>query len=111
MLDRKTRRINRVRAKISGTAEYPRLAVFRSLKHISGQLIDDVKGVTLISASDEEVKEKVAPIEIAKMVGEILAKKALEKKIKQAVFDRRSYRYHGRVKAFAEGARFGGLQI
>ena len=97
MLDRKTRRIKRTRAKISGTAERPRLAVFRSLKHISAQLIDDVIGVTLIFSCDQEIKDqKIKPIEMAKLVGEQLAKKALEKKIKTVVFDRRGYRWCNR---------------
>ncbi|AKM82701.1 TPA: 50S ribosomal protein L18 [Candidatus Berkelbacteria bacterium] len=101
ILDRKIRTINRVRAKVSGTAERPRLAVFRSLTGISGQLIDDQKGVTLISVAGKDASE----------AGKTMAKKAVEMKIQEAVFDRRSYRYHGRVKAFAEGARDGGLKI
>lgn len=101
ILDRKTRTINRVRAKVSGTSERPRLAVFRSNTSIAGQLIDDQKGITIVSVSGKDAAE----------IGKEIAKKAVEKKITEAVFDRRSYRYHGRVKAFAEGAREGGLKI
>lgn len=108
MLDKKVKRVNRVRAKISGTAERPRLAVFRSLRHISAQLIDDIKGVTIVSASDIELKENT---DKALAVGKLLAKKAAEKKISQAVFDRRANQYHGQVKALADGAREEGLQL
>lgn len=107
------RRKIRVRAKISGTAECPRLSVYRSLKHIQAQLIDDVVGKTLIAVSDQEIKAgaKMTKTEVAQKVGENLAKKAAEKKIGTAVFDRNRFRYHGRVKALAEGARAGGLKI
>lgn len=100
--------IRRVRAKISGTAERPRLAVFRSNRFISAQLIDDTKGATLAAASSQEIKDAK---NVAEEVGKILAKKAIAKKIKSAVYDRRSYKYHGQVKSLAEGARSGGLKI
>lgn len=106
----------RIRNKVSGTAQRPRLAVFRSNKHIYAQLIDDVAGNTLAAAStmEAEVKEKVeytSTIEGAKAVGEAIAKKALEKGITEAVFDRGGYVYHGRVQALADAAREAGLQF
>lgn len=111
MLDRKTRTINRVRAKISGDAVRPRLAFFRSNLHLSAQLIDDQKGITLAQVSDKEVKEKINMTEAATKIGKLMADKAKAQKITSAVFDRRYYRYHGKVKAFVEGAREGGLKI
>lgn len=102
----------RVRAKISGTAECPRLSVYRSLNHIYAQLIDDVKGVTLVAASTTEKEfENGGNIEAAKKVGELLAKRAAEKSIEECVFDRGGYIYHGRVAALADGARAGGLKF
>ncbi len=106
--EQRTRRRNRIRAKISGTASSPRLAVFKSLKHMQAQLIDDEKGVTIVSASSQALKGKTKT-ESAKATGIELAKKAIEKKIKKVVFDRGGYIYTGRVKALAEGAREGGL--
>lgn len=93
-----------------------RLAVFRSNKSIYAQIIDDRQAKTLATASEKDldkkaIKNKITKMERAKLVGVILAKKALDKKIKQVFFDRRDYRYHGRVKALAEGAREGGLQF
>jgi len=111
ILTRKEKRIKRVRAKISGTATRPRLSVYRSNRQIEAQLIDDQKGVTLASVTSLSIKEKVSPSEKAKMVGEQIAKKASDKKIKEVVFDRRDKQYHGRVKAVAEGAREKGLTI
>lgn len=109
---REERRAIRVRAKLSGTTERPRLSVFRSLKHISAQLIDDTTSKTLATATDLEVKGgKATKTEVAMEVGKLLAKKATEKKIVTAIFDRGSFKYHGRVKAVAEGAREGGLQF
>lgn len=106
----------RIRKRIQGTLERPRLAVYRSLKHMYAQLIDDVKGVTLVSASTLEpgLREQIengGNIDAAKKVGELLAKKAIEKGITNVVFDRGGNLYHGRVKAVAEGAREGGLQF
>jgi large subunit ribosomal protein L18 len=107
---RRERRIRRVRARISGTAARPRLAVERSLKHVRCQIIDDTTGRTLISASDAEVKSKVkGKVAMAAEVGKLLAAKAAKAGVKTVVFDRRSFRYHGRVKALADGAREGGL--
>ena len=106
------KRHTRVRAKISGTAECPRLSVYRSLNHIYAQLIDDVKGVTLVAASTTEKEfENGGNIEAAKKVGELLAKRAAEKSIEVCVFDRGGYIYHGRVAALADGARAGGLKF
>ena len=103
----------RVRAKISGTAACPRLNVFRSVKHIYAQLIDDVAGVTLASASslDKGFDGNGGNKEGAFKVGEMLAEKALAKGIKDVVFDRAGFLYHGRVAELAEGARKGGLNF
>ncbi|BDG45563.1 MULTISPECIES: 50S ribosomal protein L18 [Parageobacillus] len=108
------RRHARVRKKIFGTAERPRLNVFRSNKHIYAQIIDDMKAVTLVSAStlDKEFDlESTGNIEAAKKVGELVAKRALAKGIKKVVFDRGGYLYHGRVKALADAAREAGLEF
>jgi len=109
----KERRVFRVRAKISGSKSRPRLAVFRSNKYISAQLIDDKKGTTLIACSSREEKggKKITKEEAANNLGKILAEKALKDGIKEVVFDRRSYQYHGRIKALAEGARKAGLKF
>lgn len=106
----------RLRNKISGTTERPRLAVFRSNKHIYAQIIDDMVGNTLVAAStmEEDVRGKIAKtsdIEAAKAVGEAVARKALDKGINSVVFDRGGYIYHGKVKALAEAAREAGLQF
>lgn len=109
---RKARRTLRTRAKILGNATKPRLAVFRSNRFTSVQLIDDENGKTLVAVSSSEVgKGAKSKVDGAKLVGEAIAKKAVALGIKKAVFDRRSYRYHGRVRAVAEGARSGGLTI
>ena len=107
------RRHIRVRRKISGTAECPRLCVFRSNSNLYVQVIDDVKGVTLAQAStlDKEVKTKHSNKEAAKEVGTLIAKRAIEKNIKTVVFDRGGYIYHGVVKELAEAAREGGLEF
>lgn len=105
------RRGIRVRAKIKGTAERPRLVVFRSLNHHYAQLIDDENGVTLASASDLKEKEKDKRTDSAKNVGVKIAEVAKEKKITTCIFDRNGYKYHGRIKAIAEGAREGGLKF
>ena len=107
------RRHARVRTKISGTAACPRLNVFRSSKHIYAQIIDDVAGVTLVSAStmDKDFTSYGCNIEAAKEVGEKIAKLALVKGITNVVFDRGGYIYHGRVQALADGAREGGLKL
>ncbi|MEM1041920.1 MAG: 50S ribosomal protein L18 [Bacteroidota bacterium] len=102
----------RVRAKISGTGERPRLSVFRSNNNIYAQLIDDLEGHTLAAASslDENVSGG-NPTEVGKAVGQRLAEKAKEAGVETAVFDRNGYRYHGRIKALADGAREGGLKF
>ena len=106
------RRHKRVRAVIKGTAKRPRLSVFRSTNHIYAKLIDDAKSITLLSASDLQDKAlDKNKSGIAFKVGGILAKKALKKGIDAVVFDRGGYKYHGRVKALAEGARQGGLKF
>ena len=105
------RRKKRVRKKISGTAELPRLSVRRSLKHIYAQLIDDVNGLTLAHASSMAMKIPGANIQAASEVGTQLAKQAKEKSIERVVFDRSGRLYHGRVKALAEAARKEGLTI
>ena len=102
----------RVRRKISGTAECPRLNVFRSNKNIYAQLIDDVAGVTLASASSKDSAiEKGTKVEQSTAVGKLIAERAVAKGYKAVVFDRGGYLYHGRVKAFAEAARKGGLEF
>ena len=108
------KRHTRIRKKIFGTPQMPRLVVFRSLKNIEGQIVDDVKEITLIgisSLSKEVDKKGKKKVEVSKVVGQQLAKKAKEKGIEKIVFDRNGYLYHGRVKAFAEGAREGGLKF
>ncbi len=119
------RRKQRIRAKIRGTQKRPRLAVFRSLKHIYAQLIDDEKGATLVSVSDRDLsgktrsassksnqqEKKSRQVALAYAVGELMARQAQKKKIAAAVFDRRGRRYHGRMAAVAAGARSGGLKL
>ncbi|MCP4520625.1 MAG: 50S ribosomal protein L18 [Cytophagales bacterium] len=101
-----------IRSKVSGTATTPRLSVFRSNKSIYAQLIDDVNGVTLASiASSKVVTEKVNKTDASRATGSAMAKAAIEKGIQEVVFDRNGYLYHGRVKAFAEGAREAGLKF
>ena len=109
----RTRRHIRVRRKISGTAERPRLCVYRSNTNLYVQVIDDVAGKTLVSAStlEKTVKNKHSNKEAAKEVGTLIAKKALEKNITEVVFDRGGYIYHGVVKELAEAAREGGLKF
>ena len=111
--EQRYRRHRRVTAKISGTPECPRLVVFRSNKHVYAQLVDDNTGKTLASSSDKSVKatKTQKPIDVSKEVGKLIAKEAAGKKITKAVFDRGGYKYHGNVKAVAEGAREGGLKI
>lgn len=110
------RRHRRVRKEIFGTPEKPRLCVFRSSKHIYAQIVDDLVGKTLVSAStmDSELKGKVKSggnVEAAKLVGALLAKRALSKSIEKIVFDRGGYLFHGRIKALADAAREGGLSF
>ena len=107
------KRHRRIRVKLKGTSEAPRLAVYRSIKHIYAQIIDDVAGNTLVQAStlDKEIKIKHANKEAAKELGTLIAKRAADKKIKTVVFDRGGYIYHGVVKELAEAAREGGLKF
>lgn len=110
------RRHRRVRAKVKGTAQRPRLNVYRSLANIFAQVIDDIDGKTLVSAStiDKEVAKQIGDknkVDSAKLVGKILAERAKSAGITAVVFDRGGYRYHGRVAALAEGAREGGLEF
>jgi large subunit ribosomal protein L18 len=110
------RRHRRVRAKISGTPNRPRLNVYRSLDNIYAQIIDDIAGHTLVSAStiDRELRDQVVDknkTEAAKLVGELVAKRAQEVGVKEVVFDRGGFRYHGRIKALADGAREAGLEF
>lgn len=105
----------RIRKKISGTSEKPRLSVFRSNKQIYVQVIDDQKGITLLSASSKEKeiasKTKIRKTEQAKLVGELLAAKCKDKGIESIIFDRGGYKYHGRIKSLADSAREGGLKF
>lgn len=110
---RMQKRKSAIRAKVSGDASRPRLNVFRSNNHIYGALIDDSVGKTLVSMSDKSLKtiKKETKTDLAFAVGKLLAEKALKKNLKEVVFDRGGYLYHGRVKALAEGAREGGLKF
>ena len=118
--NQRDRRRGRIRARIYGTAKRPRLSVYRSNKGMYLQLVNDERGKTIVSVSNNEIKknEDVSAdpkqgkkIAVSFELGKLIAKKALAKKIKQAVFDRGGYRYHGRVKAAADGARAGGLKF
>ena len=117
--DRRVHRHRRVRKKINGTAERPRLVVYRSLNQIEGQIVDDVAGVTVVGVSTlapdlrerKQQEEGATKSEMSRAAGKLLAERAREKGITKVVFDRGGYLYHGRVKAFAEGAREGGLEF
>lgn len=112
--DNREKRKLRVRKKIFGTSDRPRVSVFRSNKYIYGQIIDDTTGKTVVSISAKDIKDlhdKKTKVEAALEIGKILAKKAKEKKIESVVFDRSGYRYHGRVKNIAEGMREGGMVL
>jgi large subunit ribosomal protein L18 len=114
MLEKEKRRLKikaRIRKKISGTPERPRLSVFRSNKQIYAQVIDDQCGKTLASASSLKIEEKLPKKEMAAKVGELIAKNAKEAGIEEVVFDRHGYLYHGRVKELADAARKGGLKF
>ena len=113
---RRLTRTHRTRRRVRGTAERPRLCVFRSLRHISAQVIDDTKGHTLIAAStnEPEIRAKLAglrKVEQAKLIGKVLAERAKAAGIAKVVFDRGGYQYHGRVKALADASREGGLDF
>ncbi len=109
------RRQERIRKKVFGTAERPRLSVHRSVNHISAQIINDIEGKTLVGVSTSSKafpsQKDAGNVKGAKELGKLVAQKALESKIKEVVFDRAGFLYHGRVKAFAEGAREGGLKF
>ena len=112
----RVRRKKSIRKRIRGIPERPRLSVFRSSKHMYAQIIDDSIGTTIVTAStlSQEVKDKIKGIkkkDAAEVVGEVMAKRAIEKGVKKVVFDRNGFMYHGRVKALAEGARKGGLEF
>ncbi len=104
-------RHHRVRAKVFGTAQKPRLNVYRSLTHIYAQLIDDTTGQTLVAASSKDLKQQANKTALAGLVGQLVGQKALKAGITQVVFDRGGYQYHGRVKNLAEGARQEGLKF
>lgn len=109
---RRAKNQKRTRAKIHGTKDMPRLSVHRSARAISAQIIDDEKNITILGVSEIVLGERSGTkTEKAKALGLFVAKKALDMKVKKIVFDRGAYRYHGRVKAFADGAREGGLQF
>jgi large subunit ribosomal protein L18 len=118
-LDKRQKRAQRIRKKIAGTSERPRLCVRRSLSHIYAQIVDDITGKTLVqtgSTSKDIVgkitdKAKTSKTDVARLVGELVAEKAKEKGVDKVVFDRKGYAYHGRVKALAEAARKKGLQF
>ena len=114
-MSKKTRRRDRVRARISGTFKKPRLSVFRSNYHVWCQLINDENGETISAASDKELlqklKSKKSKVKIAYEVGKLIAQKARKKEIKEIVFDRDGYKYHGRIKSLADGARAEGLRF
>jgi len=117
MKDSRAKKKIRVRKKISGTTEQPRISVFRSLNHVYAQIIDDTTGTTLAAASSlskdivGDIKGAKSKIEKSNIVGKFLADQALKKGIESVVFDRNTYRYHGRVQAIADGAREGGLKF
>jgi large subunit ribosomal protein L18 len=108
--EQRARRHARIRSKISGTSEMPRLSVFKSNRYVSAQLIDDVKGETLVAASTQNLKGK-GMLEKARNAGKAIAEAAVKKNIKKVAFDRGGFIYTGRVRAFAEGAREGGLEF
>ena len=112
-INRRAKIKRRIRKKISGTAQLPRLTVFRSNKQIYAQLVDDTKGITLVSASSykNSAVEKLTKVEQAAVVGKEVAEKAIKVGIEKVVFDRNGYLYHGRVKSLADSARDGGLKF
>ena len=108
---RRTRIKRGIRGRIKGTDSRPRLTVFRSNKAIYAQLINDIDGKTLVSASSRSIEEKITKVELSVAVGKAIAERAIAAGIKQVVFDRNGYLYHGRIKSLAEGAREGGLEF
>lgn len=112
-IEPRERRHKRIRKKILGTQEHPRLSVFKSNRHIYAQIIDDVRRITLVSASSLEtgLSDKSVTCELSKQIGMLIGKRAVEQGITKIVFDRSGYKYHGNVKSLAEGARESGLQF
>ena len=116
-MENRQRTKKHIRLQMSGSAERPRLTVFRSLKHVYAQLVDDDQGKTLIGVSDlteelaEQAKAAKGQVAVGKLVGQLMARRAKEKNIAQVVFDRNGFRYHGVIKAVADGAREGGLKF
>lgn len=115
-MSQRKRRHLRVRRKVSGSAERPRLSVFRSLQHIYAQVVDDIQGVTLAAAStmESEINQQASgksKAEVADLVGQLAGRRALENGVQKVVFDRAGYKYHGRIKALADGARTAGLEF
>ncbi|MEX1140540.1 MAG: 50S ribosomal protein L18 [Bacteroidota bacterium] len=116
-LERRMRRKAGIRKRVAGTTNRPRLTIYRSLKHVYAQIVDDTQGRTIVSISSiskdlrAQAKAAKSEMEVCKLVGMTAAKKALEKNIKEVLFDRNGYLYHGRVKAVADGAREGGLKF
>ncbi len=115
-LTARLKRKKRIRKNVFGSQDRPRMSVFRSAKHIYAQIIDDTKGVTLVAASTLDPEYKDAPVdgkkqEVAKAIGNLIGKRALDKGIKKVVFDRNGFLYHGRVKALSDGAREAGLEF
>lgn len=108
---RRVHRKRRIRAKISGTAIKPRLCIFKSLTMLSAQIIDDVQGKTLVAIDTRELKSKKFDVETATELGKTIATKAKKEKIEEVVFDRSGYAYHGKIRAFAQGARENGLKF
>jgi large subunit ribosomal protein L18 len=109
--ENRIKRHKRIRARISGTAERPRLVVFRSNKHVYAQLVNDDTGRTMVAVSDLKIKEKAKGVELAKVLATQLAKAAKEQKIERLVFDRRGYAYHGTIKVFADQVRAEGISL
>lgn len=109
--EKRTKAKRRIRSKVFGTSERPRMSVFRSNKEVYAQIIDDSKGTTLVSASSRDKKFSGTKVEQAQAVGKLVAEKANKAGIKQVVFDRNGYVYHGRIKSLADGAREAGLKI
>ena len=107
------RRSMRTKGRIAGTPDRPRISVFRSLKYMYAQIIDDVSRKVLVDVSSEtkDIHKNIKKVEAAFVLGKLLAKKAIDKKIEKVVFDRKGYRYHGRIKSLADGAREGGLKF
>lgn len=110
-IQQRQRRIKQISKTVKGTVDRPRVVVHRTNAHIYAQIIDDITHKTVVTATDLEIKKKLKPVELAKEVGMLLGEKAIKANLTTVVFDRRGFRYHGRVKALADGARESGLQF